>query len=69
MAVIGGDSNSEKFEDNVWQSSLTFPKETILKHEHLYGSSGELKCYVKAFDCVITTNCGKFLNSWDYQTT
>ena len=24
--------------------------------------------YVKAFDCV-TTNCGKFLKRWEYQTT
>ena len=30
-------------------------------------------CFIdnaKAFDCVgITTNCGKFLNRWEYQTT
>ena len=26
--------------------------------------------YAKAFDCVwITTNCGKFLKRWEYQTT
>ena len=25
--------------------------------------------YIKAFDCVVTTNCGKFLNRWEYQTT
>ena len=25
--------------------------------------------YVKAFDCVDTTNCGKFLKNWEYQTT
>ena len=22
--------------------------------------------YVKAFDCVITTNCGKFIKRWKY---
>ena len=25
--------------------------------------------YAKAFDCVITTNCGKFFKIWEYQTT
>ena len=25
--------------------------------------------YTKAFDFVITTNCGKFLKKWEYQTT
>jgi len=25
--------------------------------------------YVKAFDCWITTNCGKFWKRWEYQTT
>ena len=25
--------------------------------------------YGKAFDCVDTTNCGKFLKRWEYQTT
>ena len=25
--------------------------------------------YTKAFDCVVTTNCVKFLKRWDYQTT
>ena len=25
--------------------------------------------YAKSFDCVITTNCGKFLKRWKYQTT
>ena len=25
--------------------------------------------YSKAFDCVDTTNCGKFLKRWKYQTT
>ena len=25
--------------------------------------------YAKAFDCWITTNCGKFLKRWEYQTT
>ena len=25
--------------------------------------------YAKAFDCVITINCGKLLNRWKYQTT
>ena len=25
--------------------------------------------YVKAFDCVDSTNCGKFLKRWEYQTT
>ena len=25
--------------------------------------------YTKAFDCVDTTNCGKFLKRWEYQTT
>ena len=25
--------------------------------------------YDKAFDCVITTNCGRFLKRWEYQTT
>ena len=25
--------------------------------------------YVKAFDCVVTTNCGKFWKRWEYQTT
>ena len=25
--------------------------------------------YTKVFDCVITTNCGKFLKRWEYQTT
>ena len=25
--------------------------------------------YAKAFDCVITTNWGKFLKRWEYQTT
>ena len=24
--------------------------------------------YLKAFDCVDTTNCGKFLKRWEYQT-
>ena len=24
--------------------------------------------YVKAFDCVNHTNCGKFLKRWEYQT-
>ena len=24
--------------------------------------------YAKAFDCGITTNCGKFLKRWEYQT-
>lgn len=37
MAVTGGDSSSGKFEDNVQQSILTFPKETVLKLEHSYG--------------------------------
>ena len=25
--------------------------------------------YAKAFDCVDTTNCGKFWKRWEYQTT
>ena len=25
--------------------------------------------YAKAFDCVVTTNCGKFFKRWEYQTT
>ena len=25
--------------------------------------------YIKAFDCGITTNCGKFFKRWEYQTT
>ena len=25
--------------------------------------------YGKAFDCMITTNCGKFLKRWEYQIT
>ena len=25
--------------------------------------------YVKAFNCVVTTNCGKFFKWWEYQTT
>ena len=25
--------------------------------------------YAKAFDCVITTNCGKLFKRWEYQTT
>ena len=25
--------------------------------------------YGKAFDCVDTTNCGKFFKRWEYQTT
>ena len=25
--------------------------------------------YAKAFDCVITTNCGKFWKRWEYQIT
>ena len=25
--------------------------------------------YAKAFDCVITINCGKFFKGWEYQTT
>ena len=25
--------------------------------------------YAKAFDCVDTTNCGKFLRRWEYQVT
>ena len=25
--------------------------------------------YTKAFDCVITTNCGQFWKIWAYQTT
>ena len=25
--------------------------------------------YAKAFDCVGTTNCGKFFKRWEYQTT
>ena len=25
--------------------------------------------YAKAFDCVETTNCGKFWKRWEYQTT
>ena len=25
--------------------------------------------YDQAFDCVITTNCGKFFKRWEYQTT
>ena len=25
--------------------------------------------YAKAFDCADTTNCGKFLKRWEYQTT
>ena len=25
--------------------------------------------YAKAFDCVTTTNCGKFFKRWEYQTT
>ena len=25
--------------------------------------------YVKAFDCVIITNCGKYVKRWEYQTT
>ena len=25
--------------------------------------------YAKAFDCVNTTNCRKFLKRWEYQTT
>ena len=25
--------------------------------------------YAKAFDCVITINCGKFFKRWEYQST
>ena len=25
--------------------------------------------YAKAFDCVVTINCGKFWRRWEYQTT
>ena len=25
--------------------------------------------YAKAFDCVVTTNCGKFFKGWEHQTT
>ena len=25
--------------------------------------------YAKAFDCVVTINCGKFWEKWEYQTT
>ena len=25
--------------------------------------------YTEIFDCVITTNCGKFFEKWKYQTT
>ena len=25
--------------------------------------------YAKAFDCVVTVNCGKFWERWEYQTT
>ena len=25
--------------------------------------------YTKTFDCVVTTNCGKLLKKWEYQTT
>ena len=25
--------------------------------------------YAQAFDCEITTNCGKFLKRWEYKTT
>ena len=25
--------------------------------------------YVKAFNCVVTTNCGKLFKTWEYQTT
>ena len=25
--------------------------------------------YAKAFDCMNTTNCGKFFKRWEYQTT
>ena len=25
--------------------------------------------YAKAFDCVVTINCGKFWKRWEYQTT
>ena len=25
--------------------------------------------FAKAFDCVVTTNCGKFFKRWEYQTT
>ena len=25
--------------------------------------------YAKAFDCEVTTNCGKFWKRWEYQTT
>ena len=25
--------------------------------------------YAKAFDCVVTINCGKFFKRWEYQTT
>jgi len=25
--------------------------------------------YAKAFDCMVTTNCGKFFKRWEYQTT
>ena len=25
--------------------------------------------YIKAFDCVVTTNCGQFFKRWEYQTT
>ena len=31
MVATRGDFNSENFGDNVQQSSLTFPKETVLK--------------------------------------
>ena len=24
--------------------------------------------YTKTFDCMITTDCGKFLKKWEYQT-
>ena len=25
--------------------------------------------YAKVFDCMVTTNCGKFFKRWKYQTT
>ena len=25
--------------------------------------------YIKAFDCVVTTNCRKFFKKWEYQAT
>ena len=69
MVATRGDFNSENFEDNVQQSSLTFPKETVLKLSIYMDHLENINAMPKPLTVWITSNWGKFLNRWEYQTT